>query len=143
MELLYLQHCCIYMKTFFRSKSADLLGFWGSITCALHCAALPVLLGFTAFQVLAEPWLEWMLISFALLVAIYALIPAYYQIHRKALPLFLLILGLVILMIGRSVESSIVELLGTVAGACLIASAHFLNWKILKTVPSFNRSAGL
>jgi len=128
------------MKTFLRSKSADLLGFWGSLTCALHCAALPLLLGYSTFQVLAEPWLEVMMIAFALLVAIYALLPAYYKIHRKALPLFLLILGLVLILIGISVESSIVELIGTVAGACLIASAHLVNWKILKTV-ALKRSA--
>ncbi len=120
------------MKAFLRSKSADLLGFWGSLTCALHCAVLPVLLGYSVFQVLAEPWLELVLIGFALLVAMYALLPAYYKIHRKALPLLLLFFGFAFIIVGRAVESSIVEVMGTVAGACLIASAHLMNWKLLK-----------
>jgi hypothetical protein len=122
------------MKAFFKSKSLDLFGFWSSALCALHCAALPILVGFSFINMLSEPVIEFSLIALAILFALLSLLPDFLKYHRRALPLWLLFLGFVFIVIGRTVESSVVEVMGTVVGACIIASAHLINWRLLKDV---------
>lgn len=117
---------------FLRSKSLDLLGFWGSMACLIHCTILPVLWGLSFFAFLAASWIEFSLIGFTILVALISMLPGYFH-HRKVWPLCLFILGLICIAVGRAAETSVVEVMGTVAGASLFASAHLMNWKLNNT----------
>lgn len=112
----------------------DLLGFFGAILCAIHCVAVPILLSIFAVGILTQDWLEYAFIIFTCSIAGYALGMGYLRQHQNLLPLGLFFLGLVCISTVRIVESSVVEVMGTVAGASIIASAHLMNWKLLKSL---------
>lgn len=123
-----------------RRSLLDRVGIGVSIACAVHCVLAALLAAAPAFAATAAPhlfasdglgesleWLETALLWIALGVGAFALVPAYLREHRRISPLVLFALGLGFVASVRAVESDTMEIVGTVSGVFLIASAHFVN----------------
>ena len=60
----------------------DLLGFWASTLCAIHCAALPIILAFSALgslQFLENPLFEGAMILIAVSLALASILPSFFK----------------------------------------------------------------
>ena len=123
------------MKNQFVGLHLDFIGFGASVLCAVHCAALPLLLSHAALaglQFLENPWIEYAIILLSLIIASKALIHGYHKHHRKLLPLILAVIGYILIGWGHVSEIEWGEILLTSCGGLAIAIAHFVNWKHLK-----------
>ncbi|AKF04629.1 MerC domain-containing protein [Sandaracinus amylolyticus] len=117
-----------------RRSVLDRIGIGVSLACAIHCVLAALLAAAPAFAATAAPglgegfeWLETALLWIALGVGAFALVPAYLREHRSAWPLVLFVVGLGFVAAVRTVDSHVLELVGTVSGVALIASAHLVN----------------
>lgn len=114
------------------SSKLDNVGMTASVLCAVHCATVPVLISvlpLVGLGFLANPLLEWSMIIFALFIGVYAIGLSYSQTHHKPLPVFLLIGGFVIIIIGHLFVSGWHEALVVPVGGLMIAMAHFFNFR--------------
>ena len=140
---LYLIHCCKIlirlMRRRFFSLHADFLGFSASVLCALHCAAIPLLLTAGAFSGVAwleNEWVEFLFIGSAILFASWSLIKAFFQ-HQQIVPLLLVVVGFSLILwnhFGHGVEEvhrhgGMADALRAIIGGILIATAHYVNWR--------------
>jgi phosphoglycerol transferase MdoB-like AlkP superfamily enzyme len=110
----------------------DNIGMTASLLCAIHCAVVPILLTslpLLGLGFLANPWFEWSMIIFALLIGCYAIGSSYVHIHHKLLPMGLLIAGFLIIIAGHLFISDWHEAIIVPVGGLLIATAHFFNFK--------------
>lgn len=122
------------MKSLLKSDKLDHLGIAASIACAIHCAALPLIitaLPLLGLEFLANIWVEIFMIGLSLVVGISALISSY-PVHKKTLPIIILLVGFILIAIGhfvfKNLEAVIVPL-----GGFTIAAAHLINWKYSRT----------
>ncbi|MDN5287152.1 MAG: hypothetical protein JWR38_3426 [Mucilaginibacter sp.] len=118
------------------SSRLDHIGITASILCAMHCAVVPIL--FTSLPLLglgflANTWVEWGMIVLALTIGGYSIGLSYLRIHRRSLPLILLISGFGIIMLGHTFINGWVEAIIVPVGGLLIATAHFVNYKCTGT----------
>ena len=117
-----------------RTKSLDVIGATTSLVCAVHCAGVGVLLGIApAFDVIAQPWVDWLFLGASTLVGLFALVPGYRR-HRHSLPLALFIGGITALFVTRllRVPSSPLELSIVLAAASALIAAHWANRRELR-----------
>ncbi len=115
-----------------KALKLDNIGMTASTLCAIHCAAVPVF--FTSLPVfglefLANPWVEWGMILFALLIGVSAIGGSYLRMHRRPLPVLLLALGFAVIILGHLFTNGWVEAVIVPAGGIIIAIAHFVNYK--------------
>ncbi len=125
----------------------DMLGFSASTICAIHCAAIPVILLFLpliGLEFITDPFIEIALIGLSLIVGVYTLTRGYLRHHRRVYPIVLFITGLAIIAIGHFAfghelhegevpEIDAIAVLGAVIiplGAIMIAIAHYMNRKM-------------
>jgi hypothetical protein len=112
----------------------DAIGMMASILCAIHCAALPLLLSLStlaSLHFLANPWIEYSVIILSLFLAVVSFLPAYRRHHGQYAPIGLLGIGFVLIGIGQTGWESINEIVLTVSGASVIAIAHAINWLLV------------
>ncbi|MBS0576819.1 MAG: MerC domain-containing protein [Proteobacteria bacterium] len=115
----------------------DRVGATGSLLCAVHCAALPLLLAIApAIGVgLANHDFEIGFVAFASLLGLTSLLLGYRR-HRHSRALVLLLPGIVLLCLGVAVEGThdrvIAHALLMACGGSLVATAHWLNLRIGK-----------
>ena len=125
--------CDICNMIFEKSNSKlDSVGMTASVLCAIHCAIVPILITFlplVGLGFLANPLLEWSMIIFAFFIGVYAIGLSYAKTHHKPLPVFLLIGGFVIIIIGHVFVSGWHEALVVPVGGLMIATAHFFNFR--------------
>lgn len=132
-----MQHYCFYLYicNMLPSKHAsklDNVGMTASILCAVHCAIVPFLitsLPLLGLGFLANPWVEWSMIIFALLIGVYAIGSSYLKIHRQLLPVILLAIGFLIIIAGHLFITNWHEAVVVPIGGLLIAAAHFFNFR--------------
>lgn len=112
---------------------ADRVGATASFLCAIHCALLPfvlTLLPLLGLGFLASHGFERGFVMFAVVLALVALVIGYRR-HRRALPLFLAVPGLLLLVVGIALvdrqDILILHSLLVTCGGLLVASAHFMN----------------
>lgn len=123
------------MKNNFVGLHSDFIGFGLSMACLIHCIGLPFLLSLaplTGLSFLQNPWIEYTIIIFSLLIASYALVHGYRKHHKKPSALYVVSAGFIIIFLGHLTQVEWTELLLTTIGATLVASAHFINWKHIK-----------
>lgn len=118
------------MKSSTKHERLDHLGIVASLACAIHCAALPLVLTvlpMVGLEVLANVWVEISMICLSLIVGIYSLSSSYPR-HKKIQPILALVSGFLLIAVGHfifeNLESIIVPL-----GGITIAAAHLMNWK--------------
>jgi hypothetical protein len=110
----------------------DNIGMTASTLCAIHCAAVPVFftsLPLLGLEFLANPWLDWGMILFALVIGIWS-IGGEYKNHRNMLPLVLLVLGFALIIGGHLFLHNWIEAIVAPLGGLTIAAAHFINYKL-------------
>ena len=139
-----------------QAGNIDRLGIVMSIACAIHCMLLPFLTIFSTVGVLSiiqSSWFEWGVVVLAIVIA-YKSLGDGIRTHRKMLPLMLAILGFTCIGIGLYFfhshpiqtkelfffhkfpierQTSIAEVIYMFSGGILIAMAHFVNWRLLKS----------
>jgi hypothetical protein len=115
----------------------DQLGAAASLTCAAHCAAMPLLIGLlplVGLSFLANEQTEIVLASLSIGVGILNLIPSYARKHRQWRPLLLFISGAsLIIAVKFLTEGSRLETPAMVLGALLIACAHMINRRLCRS----------
>ena len=111
----------------------DRVGMTGSLLCALHCAALPIALLVLPSVGLALAFndpIEWTFVGIATVVGALSLVRGF-RLHRVALPLLLLVPGLVLLWGGIGWaplhHARIPHALAMALGGTLVAVAHYAN----------------
>lgn len=112
----------------------DAIGMMASILCAIHCAALPLLLSLStlaSLHFLANPWIEYSVIILSLFLALVSFVPAFKRHHGKFLPLVLLGLGFILIGMGQFGFYELNEIAFTISGASVIAMAHAVNWLLV------------
>ena len=112
---------------------ADRVGATASFLCAIHCALLPfvlALLPLLGMEFLASHTFERNFVLFACVLASFALIRGFRR-HQYALPLWLAVPGLVLLLIGVTPYaegySIVLHSVLVTCGGLLLAAAHFVN----------------
>ena len=122
-----------------RPRLADLTGILLSLTCLVHCLALPLIL------LLAPALSRWIALPEGIHAAILLLaLPAAaiamrdgWRRHRRLAPAVLAVSGLGLLALGRSAHEGWVatadpeaaDRLLTSVGALTLAAAHLVNWR--------------
>jgi len=138
------------MNNRFLSSHLDFLGFGASFLCAIHCALLPLVLTvgmMGGLSWLANPVVENGFIATSLGLAAISLYPSFKKKHQRSKALKIAGLGFGLLFFSRLVgHGDVLEVITVVVGGLLIAYAHYVNWKLLKTLsscssPSIERSA--
>ncbi len=120
------------------------VGAFASLACAVHCLAMPLLIGvlpLLGLSLLTEPWLEWSLIGFTGAIGVLTLLPSYRRQHRRPQPLALFALGFGLILIAKLLtqEGSSLETSGLVAGALFVAGANLTNHRFVHTCASCRR----
>ena len=122
-----------------RPRLADLTGILLSLTCLIHCLALPLIL------LLAPALSRWIALPEGVHAAILLLaLPAAavamrdgWRRHRRTMPAILAVTGLGLLALGLSAHEGwiaaanpeMADRLSTSAGALTLAAAHLVNWR--------------
>ncbi|GGB30403.1 MerC domain-containing protein [Mucilaginibacter rubeus] len=115
------------------SPRLDNIGITASTLCAIHCAVVPLLftsLPLVGLGFLANAWVEWGMIIFALVIGVYSIGLSYWRTHRRSVPLFMLVSGFVIIMGGHAFTTTgKSEAMIVPVGGLLIAAAHYVNYR--------------
>jgi len=110
----------------------DKAGIIVSVLCAIHCLSLPILvsiLPLIGLQFLSNEIVEFIFILLALFIATLSLSGSYFKIHRNFFPIAVLLIGFLILIVGRNLFEEF-EVVLTVTGALVVITAHIINWKL-------------
>ncbi len=125
-------HSVRFQRTF------DRLGFSASTICAIHCAAMPLLLSILpalGLGFLAEGTFELVMIATSIGIAAISLGTSY-RVHRRINPILMMISGGMILVFnffGHDSHSELMEMLHPYIAAfagLMIASAHWVNMRL-------------
>lgn len=112
-------------------RRLDNAGIAASVLCALHCVALPLVLGgLTAAGVewIRNEAFEWAILAGSLAIGFFGLLPAYRRVHRHKSCLWLFCIGILSIFAGRLANGrSLPDTPFVVSGAVLIVSAHAVN----------------
>ena len=125
------------MKSQFIGLNLDFIGFSTSILCAIHCVALPFLLSvapIVGLQFLDNAWIEYTIILLSLFIASNSLIKDYSKYHHSFIALVIALVGFSLIGAGQLLEPEWREALLTSSGGGTIAIAHWINWKMTKTL---------
>ena len=112
----------------------DSIGFSASFICAIHCAALPILLttiSASNLGILADPSFEIFMIITSIIIGVSSLLPSY-KAHKKTSPIALLFVGFFLIFAGHFLVSEDYESIITPLGAFIVAFSHLINWKLTK-----------
>ena len=119
------------------AHAADRLGATASLLCAVHCAALPLLLALlpaVGLGFLADHRFEHWFIACASVLAVASILSAFRR-HRVLRALAFLVPGLVLLWLGGFVVETEVSKLGhvllVVCGGSCVALAHIVNLRLV------------
>ena len=122
------------MKSSNKVERLDLWGMTGSIGCAIHCAALPLVatgLPLLGLEFLANAWVEVAMIVLSIVLGTWSLLGTFRE-HKSIVPILLLIAGFVFILSGHFLWEDLESILIPLGGFTL-AFAHFINWKLVRT----------
>lgn len=121
-----------------RHPDLDKMGAAAALTCAVHCAAMPLvitLLPLFGLTFLADERLEWGLLALSASLGVSSLCLGYRE-HRSRRALAVLAVGLSLLALGRISEErewGRWAVLVVVAGGSTVAASHLLNRRLCRT----------
>jgi hypothetical protein len=127
----------VAQKGLFHRLSADAIGFSVSALCAVHCVVLPLALLFTTtgwLSYLEGAVVENTILLISVTVALASLVPSYLHHHRNLKALFFFGVGFLLIGLGRLEVNEVWEISTTTIGAALVASAHFINHLLCRSV---------
>ncbi len=123
------------MSRTIHTLNLDVIGVSTSVLCALHCAALPFLLTLAplaGLKFLSNPWVDYFIILVSFCIATYALIHGYRRHHQKSIALVIVTVGFLLIGSSYLFETGWKQILMTSGGAMVVATAHLINWKLVK-----------
>jgi hypothetical protein len=115
-------------------STIDRAGTAVSLACAVHCAAVPLLIGvlpLVGLQFLAHGAVEWALLFVATVLAIASCCWGVRR-HGRRRVAFAFASALLLLIGGRFVVDSAHEWIPMVAGGVLLAASHVLNHRLCR-----------
>ncbi len=123
-----------------RGKIGNLLdkaGITASWLCAVHCLALPFLIGvlpLVGLSFLLDETTERIFILISVLLAALSLLPAYFREHGKIRSIILAAsgVGLIVMTHFFLEENLAVKVVFLIAGAILISVAHLVNRRLCR-----------
>lgn len=118
-----------------KNNTLDIIALTSSLICAIHCAAIPIVLSFSSLSslhFLENPFIEWFFIGLGVLFVFLSLWPSYKKNHHHVKPLLFAAMGFLFIAIGRFEFTELWEVSNTVIGALLVSAAHYFNWNILR-----------
>lgn len=122
----------------------DKLAITLSITCAIHCLAMPLLLLFLpSFSVLSlnnEVFHFWMIVI-VLPTSVYALFMGCKQ-HKRYRLFFIGLVGLVLLVFALWLGNEYWEKILTLMGSTVIAGGHYWNYRLCQQHTRCHRCEG-
>lgn len=121
------------MRQFFRNN-IDFWGFLASFLCAVHCAAVPLILLFGSlgsFSWFASHEVELVFITISVVLAYWSLWTSYRKHHKKRKAVNIVLVGFGFLLVSRFVPHHIGDIL-VVIGGLIVAYSHYVNWRLLE-----------
>ena len=121
-------------KTMTRSGRLDTVGSIISFSCAVHCLAFPILISTGSLMMISSADYELtenFIIIPSILIAVWSVSKSF-KIHKKPLPLALLVLSLILFGFGKFMHLENLEVAFCSTGAMLLAAAHLTNRRFLK-----------
>ena len=118
------------MKSLLKSSTLDKVGMTASITCAIHCAALPMVITYLpiiGLDFLGNVWVEINMSLLSLCIGIWSLASSYKK-HQSLMPVLILAMGFGLITTGHFFLHELEALLIPLGGFT-IAAAHYFNWK--------------
>lgn len=119
----------------FFGNHLDFIGFMASTICAIHCAAVPLILMFSSlgsYAWLANHSIEFGFIGISLVLAYWSLWASYKKHHQNKKALRIVVAGFVILLGSRFLPHSLGDAF-IVVGGIFVAYAHYVNWRLLQS----------
>jgi hypothetical protein len=122
---------------FVRKRHADLdsMGATASLTCAAHCALMPMvvtLLPLVGLGFLANEKIEWLLVASSATLGLTSLCLGFRK-HKRRRTLAILAIGLAFLALGRISEERHLggwSVIVVVLGGSIVAASHLINRKL-------------
>jgi hypothetical protein len=118
------------------AKYRDFAGIAVAALCALHCAALPLLLATAAASGLTwllEERFEWAFLASSAVIGCASLVPAYRRVHGKTRCLALFGVGIAAIFVGRLALLDLPDTPFVLFGAVLIVASHAANHYFCRT----------
>jgi hypothetical protein len=110
----------------------DFLGFLASFLCAIHCAAIPIVLTmgfFGGLSWISDPLVEVAFLTTSLTIAAATLLISVRRQQMTKMVLILFMMGFSLLLISRLLPHAHgIELVFAVAGGLSVATAHVYHW---------------
>jgi len=120
-----------------KTPTFDIIALTSSLICAIHCAAVPIVLSFSSLSslhFLHNPLIEWSFIGLGLVFVFVSLWPSYRKVHQRSKPLLIAAIGFGLIALGRLDLNEAWEVSNTVGGALMVSMAHFVNWKLVRSI---------
>ena len=111
----------------------DILGAASSISCAIHCALLPIVMtSLTLFgvNIIHNQWFEWGMIFLAFFVGAYSLLHGFVKHHQSFIPVLVFCAGALFLVLKQLLP--MYEYLFLTIAVVLILYAHSRNYLLCK-----------
>ena len=111
----------------------DALGVATSVICAIHCAALPLVLTslpLFGINIIHNNFFEAGMIALAFAIGSLALYHGYKRHHHRVLPLLIFSIGFIFLVLKEILISS--EILLLIPAVAFILTAHFFNYRFCR-----------
>lgn len=117
-----------------RNRSLDRIGMVLSSACAVHCIAMPFVVGglvYMGAEWVASEVTELLLIGSAFFVALASLVPSFLR-HRNPTALLVFAAGITLIVASHALleDHGILLGAGMALGGCLIAFAHYRNHRL-------------
>lgn len=118
-------------------KWLDAAGVTASWACAVHCLALPFLIGLlplVGLSFLLEETTERVFVGISVALAALSLLPAYFREHGKLRSIFLAVAGIGLIALTHFLfeDNLIFKFVFLLAGAGLISAAHVINRRLCR-----------
>ena|ERR1043166_1270623 len=117
-----------------RTGRIDRVATITSAACAVHCAVMPIALPLLplALSRVIGPGLEWGFAVTSIALGVASLGHSYRALHRHPLPLAGFVVGMVLVLLAKSIGEKMpaLEITGAGIGAAAIMAAHLFNLKL-------------
>lgn len=120
-----------------KNNTIDIIALTSSLICAIHCAAIPIIISFSSLSslhFLGNPYIEWTFIGLGVIFVFVSLWPSYKKVHFNKKPLIFAAIGFGFIALGRLHLTDLWEVSNTVIGASLVSVAHYINWRLLRAI---------
>jgi len=121
-------------KRFFAYAHTDLVGFYASAVCAVHCGLLPVVLTVSALSGLtwlANPWVEGTFILSSIVIAIFALGRNFKRHMHIRMAIQIVAVGFTLIILSRFFDGSMHGGMAAIGGMT-VAAGHIVNWRLAR-----------